>query len=245
MRIRFVIAYNGTHFLGSQTQTKTKNTVLGQMEHVFDCIGIKNKIVASGRTDAGVHATAQTCHVDLPPFWNDLIKLRRVLNEMLPPSIIVKSIHAASKDFHARFSATKRHYRYLLCEGVGNPFECDFVTFKEAIDFETIEKNIELFLGTHDFIYFMKARTDVTTTTRTIYKAKAYRYKKYIVLSFVANGFLRSQIRMMVGALLRRNQQEIEDLLACSKKHRFIPAPANGLYLTKVSYNETNDLKNL
>ncbi|MDY0116767.1 MAG: tRNA pseudouridine(38-40) synthase TruA [Sulfurimonadaceae bacterium] len=243
MRIRFVIAYNGARFLGSQTQTQTKNTVLGQIEHVFDCIGIKNKIVASGRTDAGVHATAQTCHVDLPDFWNDLTKLQRVLNEMLPTSIVVKSIKEVSLDFHARFSATKRVYRYVLCEGASNPFEDDFVTFRENLDFTSMEKNIKLFEGIHDFVFFMKAKSDVTTTTRTIYKTRAYQYKKYIILSFEANGFLRSQIRMMVGALLVKNQKEIEELITCQKKHRFKPAPANGLYLAKISYKRIDEFK--
>lgn len=236
MRICFAIAYNGTHFEGSQTQTRTKNTVLGQIEHAFHCIGIDSKVIASGRTDAGVHATAQTCHVDLPPFWNDLEKLHKVLNKMLPSSIIVKSIKQVSKDFHARYSATKRLYRYVICEGDRDPFLNDFVTFIDKIDFPAIEENIKLFIGEHDFAYFMKSNSDVSSTTRTIYNARAYKYKNYIILTFLANGFLRSQIRMMVGSLLYKNNTQLQELLACKKKYSFKPAPANGLYLAKVHY---------
>ncbi|MGD9717775.1 MAG: tRNA pseudouridine(38-40) synthase TruA [Sulfurimonadaceae bacterium] len=236
MRICLILAYNGSHFLGSQTQKKSNNTVLGVLEHVLAQLGIREKVVASGRTDRGVHATGQACHLDLPDFWHDTLKLQRVLNEMLPKTIRVRSIKQVSSDFHARYSAKKRLYRYIIKEGASNPFEEGFVTFLDNIDFDAIAKNIKLFEGEHDFAFFMKSGSDVKSTVRTVYKTRAYRHKQYSVLTFEANGFLRTQIRLMVGALLQKNAQEIRELLACEKKHKIKPAPSNGLYLARIKY---------
>ncbi|MDY0124409.1 tRNA pseudouridine(38-40) synthase TruA [Sulfurimonas sp.] len=236
MRCALVIAYNGTDFLGSQTQKSSKNTILGELEHVLSQINIDSKVVASGRTDRGVHATGQVCHIDLPLFWSDLDKLKKVLNEMLSASILVKSVKAVDDDFHARYSAKRRVYRYIIKESSKNPFEDNFVTLLESVDFSKLQQNIKLFIGEHDFKFFMKSGSDVKSTRRSIYKAFAYRYKGYIVLNFEANGFLRSQIRMMVGALLAFDAAEIKEQLLCRKNHKIKPAKSNGLYLAKIKY---------
>ena len=236
MRCALTIAYNGTNFLGSQTQKSSKNTVLGELEHVLKEININSKVVASGRTDKGVHATGQVCHIDLPIFWSDLEKLKKVLNEMLPLSIHVKSIKAVNDDFHARYSAKKRVYRYILKEKESNPFEDSFITFIDSVDFKTLEKNIKLFQGEFDFKNFMKSGSDIKSTSRVIYRAFAYKYKNLIILNFEANGFLRSQIRLMVGALLTLSGDEIKEQLTCKKKYRVKPAKSNGLYLSKIKY---------
>lgn len=236
MRCAITISYNGANFLGSQTQKSSSNTVLGVLKHTLTKLHIESEAIASGRTDRGVHATGQVCHIDLPPFWNDFVKLKRVLNEMLPSSIYVKKIKEVDEQFHARYSAKKRQYRYIIKQGHSNPFEDDFITFLDSVDFETIEKNIKLFCDEFDFKYFMKSGSDVKTTTRTIYRAFAYKHKEYIVLTFEANGFLRSQIRLMVGALLKLDSSEIIEKLECKKNHKIKPAPANGLYLAKIKY---------
>ena len=236
MRVALTIAYNGTHFLGSQVQTESPNTIFGNLERVLSKLGINFRVVASGRTDKGVHATGQVCHIDLPPFWSDLSKLKRVLNEMLPSTILVKKVEAVDDEFHARYSAKKRSYRYIIKESKSNPFEADLITFLKSVDFKTIEKNIGLFIGEHDFKYFMKTGSDIGSTTRVIYKAFVYKCNGYIILNFQANGFLRSQIRLMVGALLTLNAQEIEDKLKTSYNHKLKPAPSNGLYLSKIKY---------
>lgn len=236
MRCALTLSYNGTHYLGSQTQKSSTNTILGQLEHVLRELNIDCKVIASGRTDKGVHATGQVCHIDLPEFWSDLKKFKRVLNEMLPKSIHVKEIKEVDIEFHARYSAKKRLYRYIIKEGQSNPFEDDFITFIDDVDFETIEKNIKLFRGDFDFKYFMKTGSDINSTCRTVYKAFAYRHNGYIVLNFEANGFLRSQIRLMVGALLTLNSTEIKEQLHCEKNYKVKPAKCNGLYLAKIKY---------
>lgn len=236
MRCALTIAYDGTHFLGSQIQESSPNTVLGRLGSVLSAVHIDSKAIASGRTDRGVHATGQVCHIDLPEFWNDLKKLKRVLNSMLPSSILVKEIKYVNNDFHARYTAKKRVYRYIIKNGQSNPFEANFVTFLDSVDLQMIKKNISLFQGEYDFKLFMKSGSDVKSTKRVIYKAFAYEHKGFIILNFEANGFLRSQIRLMVGALLTFESSIIEEQLMCKKKYKIKPAPSNGLYLAKIKY---------
>ena len=236
MRCAITLSYNGTHFLGSQAQKSSINTIFGALEAVLLKLGIDSKIIASGRTDKGVHATSQVCHLDLPKFWNDLEKLKTVINSMLLPSILIKSVKKVDVSFHARYSAKKRVYRYMIKVAKSNPFEDDFVTFVDSLNFKKIEKNIKLYEGRHDFSNFMKMGSDTKSNIREIYKAFAYKHKDFIVLHFEANGYLRSQIRLMVAGLLKLDITEIEEALSCKKKHKLKPAPCNGLYLAKVKY---------
>ncbi|MEA1983972.1 MAG: tRNA pseudouridine(38-40) synthase TruA [Campylobacterota bacterium] len=236
MRVALTIAYNGTHFFGSQLQSETPNTINGQLQKALVQLGIDSKVVASGRTDKGVHASGQVCHIDLPPFWSDTLKLKRVLNEMLPSSIHIKTLKTVSQEFHARYGAKKRTYRYIIKEGESNPFEADFVTFLKKTDYEMLEKNIKLFVGEHDFSNFMKTGSDTKSPIRIIYKAFTYKCNGAIILNFQANGFLRSQIRLMVGALLELNATQIEEMLQVKKEYKNRPAPPNGLYLAKINY---------
>jgi len=236
MRVLITCSYNGTHFLGSQTQTETKNTVFGQIEHVLNEINITSKPQPSGRTDKGVHATGQTFHIDLPEFWKDIKKLKRVLNEMLPNSIKILNIKKVDSEFHARYSAKSRVYRYIIKTSNSNPFEDDFISFYKDADFKVLQNNIQLFVGKYDFKYFMKTGSDISSSVREVYKAYAYKHNSMIVLHFEANGFLRSQIRLMVGALLQLDESQIKEQLKCSKQHKIRPATANGLYLAKIKY---------
>jgi tRNA pseudouridine38-40 synthase len=230
------LAYNGTDFLGSQAQKESTNTILGNIERVFTKININSKIIASGRTDKGVHATGQVISFDIPIFWQNIKRLQKILNEMLPSTIQVKHIKIVNDKFHARYSAKKRVYRYIIKNEKSNPFENDFISFYENINFEDIQKNIKLFIGEFDFKNYIKTGSDIKSTKRTIYKAFAYKHKDYIVLNFEANGFLRSQIRLMVGGLLNLNKKEIQEQLLCEVKHKIKPAKCNGLYLAKIKY---------
>ena len=236
MRCKLTLSYNGTHFLGSQQQKETNNTILGTLEHVLSKIKINSKIVASGRTDKGVHATAQVCHIDLPPYWNDLEKLKKVLNKILPKSIHIRNIQKVSDNFHARYDAKKRVYRYIIKQSPSNPFEDDYITFLDNIDFFKIQQNIKLFIGINDFKYFMKKGSDTKSSIREIYNAFAYKHKDYIILYFEANGFLRSQIRLMVASILNQTKYEIQEKLLCKKEYKIKPAKSNGLYLAKIKY---------
>jgi tRNA pseudouridine38-40 synthase len=159
---------------------------------------------------------------------------------MLPTSIHVRKISKVNENFHARYDATARVYRYLIKVGESNPFEADFITFMPTCNFEKIAKNIKIFEGEHNFSYFIKTGSDEKSPVRKIYKAFAYKYKDIIVLHFKANGFLRSQIRFMVASLLNLDANQIEAKLTCKYNYTVKPAQPNGLYLAKIHYKKDN-----
>ncbi len=241
MRAKITLCYNGAAFMGSQQQPTTSNTVLGTLIPILQRLKITATPKASGRTDRGVHATHQVMHVDLPAFWHDLNRLKEMLNVQLPPSLRIIHIEEADEHFHARYSAKKRVYRYVIKEGLSNPFEDDFITFVPSLNREAIRDAIPCFVGTHDFDLFKKSGNDLDHHTRIIYRAYAYSYKGYFVLVFEGNGFLRSQIRLMVGFLLRisagkATKEQLVEQLKGIKRHSTDIAPHNGLYLTRIKY---------
>ncbi len=236
MRVVITVAYDGTSYFGSQIQKETPNTVFGAIEKVFKALNVHSSPTPSGRTDKGVHATGQVFHIDLPEYWQDIQRLKAACNAMLPTTIQIKKIIEVETNFHARYSAKKRSYRYIIKDSPSNPFEHNYVTFLSDVNFKNIQENIALFKGEHDFENFMKTGSDTKSSLRVIYKAFAYKYKGSIILYFQANGFLRSQIRMMVGSLLSLSKEAIDEKLNLKKNHKIKLAPANGLYLVKIQY---------
>jgi tRNA pseudouridine38-40 synthase len=172
----------------------------------------------------------------LPPFWDNLKKLQNILNDLLPPSIHVRKIQKVDDDFHARYGATKRTYRYIITTTKPTPFEARYVTYLPNINFNELEEKIKVFEGKHNFKNFCKTGSDVKTTIRNIFKTSAYKHKKYIILTFEADGFLRSQIRLMVGALHKLQKEHIQQMLQQEVYHKIKPAPPQGLYLAKIQY---------
>ena len=241
MRIKITLSYNGTTYAGSQVQKSTPNTVMGTLQHAFRRLGIDALPVASGRTDRGVHATGQVVHCDVPQHWHDTARLQVMLNRQLPPSIRIRAIKTVAGDFHARFSARRRVYRYILSEAEPSPFEWDFVTFTQSLDLGRINDAMTAFLGTHDFTRFKKTGSETPSDRRTVYRAFAYRHRGKVVFTFEGSAFLRSQIRLMVGFLLqvnagKRSREELVEQLACRADYKIPPAPHNGLYLAKIKY---------
>lgn len=227
--------------MGSQQQPNTDNTVLGHLITVLHRLKITATPKASGRTDRGVHATHQVIHVDLPDFWDDLQRLKEMLNVQLPSAMRIQRIEWVSDEFHARYSAKRRVYRYIIKESEINPFEDNFVTFVPQLNGDAIRDAIGCFVGTHDFEYFKKSGNDLEHHTRIIYRAFAYVHKGYFIIVFEGNGFLRSQIRLMVGFLLRisagkATKEQLIEQINCVKRHSTDIAPHNGLYLTHIKY---------
>lgn len=240
-RVKITMSYNGSAFMGSQQQPTTTQTVIGTLIIALRRLRIHTLPKGSGRTDRGVHATHQVMHLDLPHYWSDLGRLVDMLNLHLPPSIRIRRIEFVDHDFHARYSARKRVYRYIIKEGRSNPFEDDFTTFVPSLNREAITDAIRSFAGTHNFELFKKSGTDMEHFIRIIYRAYAYSHKGYFVLVFEGNGFLRSQIRLMVGFLLRisagkATKEQLIEQLNCVKRHSTDIAPHNGLYLTHIKY---------
>ncbi len=240
MNVKFTISYDGSLYKGSQRQPE-KNTVEDELLKVFKRINIDTKIILSGRTDKDVHATGQVFNCQIPTYWSDLLRLKKVLNEQLPSSIMINSISVVSDEFHSRFHAKKRVYRYLVTTKRTTPFNSKFVTYEPHINEVAIKDAIKEFEGEFDFRYFHKMGSDKDITVREIYKTNFYKYKDVYVFTFEANSYLRSQIRLMVGFLLQisKGKLTVEDLrkqLNLQEHIYKIPAKPNGLYLAKVKY---------
>ena len=241
MRIKLLISYNGSTFEGLQVQKHTENTIMGQLYKALESLNIQTKLHASGRTDAGVHAFKQMLHCDIPLYWSDLVKLKEHLQHKLPSSIAIRKLSKTDETFHARYSAKRRAYRYILCDKKSNPFESDLVTFTSELNQGLIEEAIKVFEGEHDFGLFKKSGGADGSDIRTIFKTRVYNYKDKTILYFEANGFLRSQIRLMVSFLLNisegklTKEQLLEQLKGLSTHSKRL-APPNGLYLSNIIY---------
>lgn len=240
MNLKFVVSYDGSFYQGSQKQPNQK-TVENRLLEAFWDINIKTKIILSGRTDKDVHATGQVFNCEIPEHWSNLLKLKEVLNKKLPSSIKLRKISKVPDDFHSRFSAKRRVYRYLVTTKETTPFNDRFVTFVKSVDEELLKEAIKEFIGVYDFKYFQKMGSDKENTKREIFDAKFYKYKDIYVFRFEANSYLRSQIRVMIGFLLKISERKlsIEDLkkqLNCQKNIFKTPAIANGLYLARIKY---------
>ena len=226
--------------MGSAIQPKIY-TVQGALEEALQNLNIEQKTIFSGRTDKNVHATKQIVSVKVPLFWNDITKLQKILNKILPNEIQLKKIELEKEDFHARFSAKKREYRYIINTKKLNSFNCNYFHYEKDLDINKMQKASECFLGEHNFKLFSKMGSEPTTTIRTIYKIKIYKYKKFIIIKFQANAYLRSQIRMMVDFLLKISQgklttKELQEQRDLKQIHSTSLAPPQGLYLTKIIY---------
>ncbi len=240
MRIKAVISYDGSAYLGFQRQKSTKRTVSTAIETALSSLQINSEVVGSGRTDAGVHASGQVIHFDIPDFWSDLKKLKLNLNRKLH-DISFKQITKVEDDFHARFCAKKRLYRYVFKSSRPSVFEQKYISCYQTFNPTLLQKALKCFEGKHDFNFFRKTGSDTHTTVREIYYTSYKERNGYHFIYFQANGFLRSQVRMMVAAAMQCAKEEmsltqLQEQIECSHKYTTKLAPSEGLYLAKVLY---------
>jgi tRNA pseudouridine38-40 synthase len=240
MRVKAIIMYDGKAFQGFQKQKTTKKTITSHIEIALHSIGINTGIRGAGRTDTGVHATGQVIDFIVPYFWNDLNKLQRVLNQKLQ-HISIKNLSWVEDDFHSRFSAKKRLYRYVFKTKTPSIFEKPYISYYPTFNTENLKEALKIFEGKHDFSNFIKTGSITHTNIREIYKAHYKRHKNYHLIYFEANGFLRSQVRMMVEGAM----QVAQNKLTLNALHRQLKleensmtklAPAEGLYLSRITY---------
>ncbi len=240
-RIKAVIAYDGSSFIGFQRQKQTAQTVQGRLEEALESMGIFTPIVGSGRTDRGVHASGQVIHFDLPSYWvkQPLLKLQNQLNYRLD-GIKIKHISPVSNNFHARYDATKRIYRYCF---KSNPsiFERNYVAKLYIKDTNLLQEALESFIGEHDFSYFLKSGSQTKHNIRRVFRAYYIERKGYSYIYFYANGFLRAQVRMMIySASMVANGElalkELKEQLTLKRRYTTKLAPPQGLYLARVIY---------
>ncbi|MEA3314930.1 MAG: tRNA pseudouridine(38-40) synthase TruA [Campylobacterota bacterium] len=239
-KIKLIISYDGSDYFGSQIQPD-KITIQSELQDAFKKINIDTSCDFSGRTDRGVHAFKQTISCDIPTYWDNLTKLKDVLNRLLNSSIFIRYISKVDESFHSRFSATKREYRYLISSKKTTPFNDKYIVYYPNINIDKIDEVIKYFIGVHDFSYFSKTGSEPISTIREIYNIRFYKYKDIYVLNFIANSYLRSQIRMMVDFIIKVSQgkltiSQLQEQLSNKKLHSWTLAPSNGLYLSKIYY---------
>jgi len=240
MRVKAIIAYDGSYFKGFQKQKSTNQTVTSEIESALRSVGINDKIRGSGRTDAGVHATGQVIDFKAPEFWRDLKKLKTALNRKLK-HIAFKHLYFVDENFHSRFSAQKRVYRYVFKTTQPSVFEKNYISFFPEFNKEQLQLALKAFEGEHDFSNFIKTGSITHTNVRKIYRAYYRYYKGYHLIYFEANGFLRSQVRMMVAFAMQVATQEktvleLEEQLYLRMKYSTKLAPPEGLYLARIIY---------
>ena len=246
-RLRFVVAYDGGRFAGWQSQ-KNGNTIQDFLERAFETVTRHPvRVHGAGRTDAGVHALAQSAHADLPARTLAPHQWVAALNTSLPPTIRVLRSRYASAAFHARFSAKGKTYRYRIWnDSVLPPLEHGRAWHVPVpLDLSAVAAEAEAFVGTHDFASFAANRGKPgEETVRTIDTVRLRRSGKCVALEFSGDGFLYKMVRLMVGALVRRGHGkaaagEIALRLRAGSptpEAARLVAPASGLFLVRVRY---------
>ncbi len=247
MRYFMTFAYDGSKYKGYQVQPKER-TVQGEVEKALKKInsGKKVTIHASGRTDAGVHAYNQKAHFDLDMKNITPEKLRDGLNSLLPKDIYIKHIEIVPDDFHARYNVKAKEYIYVINMGEYNPIEKDYVyQYNKKLDVVEMQRALKYLEGTHNFKSFTKADEEKDDYVRTIVQTNLYRELKNvnkITLSFLGTGFLRYQVRNMIGTLIeigegKRKSEDIIDIIAQEDRRKAGKTAApEGLYLKDVLY---------
>ena len=243
MRYKALLSYDGSDFFGFQIQND-KRTVELELNNALKIIAKDDvKIYPSGRTDRYVHALAQVIHFDIK---NDIppSRFKNALNKALPQDIHVNSIEVVSDDFHSRFSAKSKEYRYYINLGEENPFRVRYEAYINNLDINLMEDAIKLFIGKHDFKGFASAQIDERKDTiKEIFEAKINRLDdNRLEFIFIGTGFLKYQIRRMMGALIeigrKKEDKEIINKILMTKDTKLCHkvAPGCGLYLYKVNY---------
>ncbi len=250
-RIRITVTYDGRPFSGWQSQP-SGNTVQDVLEAALARICKVARVPAqgSGRTDTGVHALGQVAHFDAPPTYRmDAAAWVRALNIHLPPTVRVveATVLPEDTDFHARFSAGGKTYRYEIDRGpVLSPFRAGLAWHHpHGIDGDTFRAAAALFAGEHDFAAFAANRHDgktLATTVRTISAITVNENGETLGLTVSGNGFLYKMVRLLVGSITRCAEGReslgwLRDLLdAPAGRTSQFCAPADGLYLVSVDY---------
>jgi tRNA pseudouridine38-40 synthase len=252
-RYKLVLEYDGGNFCGWQkqaiSQEKTLKNHLPSIERtletaIFKLIKESPKLFCAGRTDAGVHAWGQVIHFDLNKKFSPY-KLTHAINSYLNQSnLITKDGEVVDENFHARFSATKRHYRYIIINRRARPIiDKDRVWHVPVpLDIQKMQEGAALLLGTHDFSSFRDAQCQSKSAIRTISSLLINKEEDKIIIEISAKSFLHHMVRNIVGTLVKIGINKIPansilEILAAKNRPASGPnAPAYGLYFLKVEY---------
>lgn len=251
MRYLIKFSYDGSNYCGYQVQPGL-HTIQEKLEMAATKINndIKTNVVSTGRTDKGVHALSQYAHLDIDVMITPY-KLKRAMNSNLPDDIHVINAWRVRDDFHARFNVVKKEYHYVLNTGEYNPIERNYAyQYNYKLNIDKMNEAIKYFVGKHDFRAFVTENENKENCVRTIedaYIEKDISNPEKYVFKFIGDGFLRYQVRNMVGLLFKVGQEKIEPstvkeiLESKSRKKNGVTAPSEGLYLVDVVYSNLDD----
>ena len=244
-RYQLLIEYVGTNFRGWQIQKKGL-TIQGLIQKKIKKI-LKEKIIlnGSGRTDTGVHAIEQSAHFDCKNEISNLSKFLNSINYFLnKQSISIKNIKKRSSEFHSRFSAKQRIYKYVIFNQINAPVIEKHRGWhvKNPLDVKLIKNGAKKLVGTNDYSTFRSSSCHAKSPIRTIKSIKIKSLKNKIEIEFKSQSFLQQQVRSMVGCLKFLGEKKWDlktfDKVFKSKKRALCapPAPPEGLFLTKIIY---------
>lgn len=245
-RYRFTVEYDGSAYNGFQAQ-QDQPTVQGAIETAITAFsGQLVRIAAAGRTDTGVHATGQTCHVDLDKDWPARTVMNAINAHLMTAgeAVAILDCVPVSDDWHARFTANGRKYLYRILSRPSRPaIERGRVWHvKKPLDAQAMNEAAQYLLGVHDFTTFRDAHCQAKSPVKSVDVARVTRVGDEIHLVFEARSFLHRQVRSMTGSLVevglgRWTLEEFKAALDAADRRRCgTVAPSDGLYLTGVSY---------
>ena len=242
-RIRLIVAYDGTNYVGWQLQENGVSVQQKLNEALFAVTGEQIRVHGSGRTDSGVHARAQVAHFDTEARM-PADKFAIAMNMRLPRDIRVLYSEEAPEEFHARFSAKNKTYRYTLQLGPHADVFCRDTALHvhTPLNLEQMQAAAQDALGEHDFFAFMSAGSKLEHTVRTIFRSEWSQSGQFLYYDVSANGFLYNMVRILVGTMLEIGSGKLpQDSIAkaINSKNRADAgptAPPQGLALMRVQY---------
>jgi len=241
---KIIVSYDGSRYNGWQRLGKGELTIQETLERTIgEILDYKVEIHGSGRTDAGVHAKGQVFSMKIPfALKKDFLE---TINEILPEDILICSIENVNGAFHARYSVSRKTYRYCVdTKERPGVFSRKYVYhYPEKLDLERMRKGAAYLLGQHDFSSFTNDKKGEKDKVRTIYQIYIEEENGIITFSYSGDGFLQHMVRILTGTLLEvgkgeKNPEEIPAILKAKEREKAgIMVPAKGLFLEKVDYD--------
>ncbi len=252
MRIAAIVEYDGSRFSGWQLQDDDR-TVQGCVEEALSKVANESlRVTVAGRTDAGVHASGQVIHFDSDAERRDYEWLRGA-NSNLPDDVAILWARQVDSSFHARFSATGRHYRYIILNRSVRPtYLAKRVTWEyRALDIVPMQRAAKTLIGTHDFTSFRAMQCQAKDPVKDLRRLEVSRNGEFVTIDAHANAFLHHMVRNIAGVLMsigagEQTSEWARDVLAARDRTvAGMTAPAHGLYLTVLEYPEHFEIPRL
>lgn len=248
-RYKITIEYDGTGISGWQRQINSSSVQQFIEEAIEKFSQEKVTVHGAGRTDSGVHALAQVAHFDLKKSYPDFIVQRAINHYLRPNRVIITYCEIVNETFHARFSAKKRHYRYIILNR-SSPSSIDLDRswhIREKLDIEKMQQASSILVGEHDFTSFRTMRCQALSPIKTIDEIKIHQEEEKIIVNISAKSFLHHMVRNIIGTIVpvglgKISVEDISKIIqAKDRKEAGVTAPAQGLYFKKVEYDENKD----